>query len=135
MGETYDTLARHLLSAVLITEPGQKYLVGIAGSPGAGKSTVAKEVAARLNALWLKNQGENSRESPAEIAVAVPMDGFHLYRWQLDAMEDPVEAHARRGAHWTFDPASLVKNLQQLRSQVRRIGHTCLRLTTELETQ
>jgi len=62
-------------------------LVGIAGSPGAGKSTVAKEVAARLNALWLQNQGENSRESPAEIAVAVPMDGFHLYRWQLDAME------------------------------------------------
>jgi len=62
-------------------------MVGIAGSPGAGKSTIAKEVAVRLNSLWLKNQEENSGEAPAEIAVAVPMDGFHLYRWQLDAME------------------------------------------------
>ncbi|KAG0626826.1 hypothetical protein M758_2G154700 [Ceratodon purpureus] len=120
MDETYDILANQLLSRALITETGQKYMVGIAGSPGAGKSTVAKEVAARLNVLWLEKQGEKSGDieaSPTEIAVAVPMDGFHLYRRQLDAMEDPVEAHARRGAHWTFDPASLVKNLQQLRSQ------------------
>lgn len=29
--------------------------------------------------------------------------GFHFYRKQLDAMPDPAEAHARRGAHWTFD--------------------------------
>lgn len=59
--------------------------MGIAGSPGAGKSTVAKEVAVRLNALWLeKKQGE---KDDGEIAVAVPMDGFHLYRHQLDAME------------------------------------------------
>lgn len=65
-------------------------MVGIAGSPGAGKSTVAKEVAARLNVLWLEKQGEKSGDieaSPTEIAVAVPMDGFHLYRRQLDAME------------------------------------------------
>jgi pantothenate kinase len=67
-------------------------MVAIAGSPGAGKSTVAKEVAVRLNALWLERQGEQSGggsvgASPTEIAVAVPMDGFHLYRWQLDAME------------------------------------------------
>lgn len=65
-------------------------MVGIAGSPGAGKSTVAKEVAVRLNALWLQKQGEKNGDtgaSPTEIAVAVPMDGFHLYRWQLDAME------------------------------------------------
>lgn len=66
-------------------------MVGIAGSPGAGKSTVAKEVAVRLNALWFENQGEkigaDTGASPADIAVAVPMDGFHLYRWQLDAME------------------------------------------------
>ena len=66
-------------------------MVGIAGSPGAGKSTVAKEVAVRLNSLWLEKQGEQSGgdtvASSTEIAVAVPMDGFHLYRWQLDAME------------------------------------------------
>lgn len=66
-------------------------MVGVAGPPGAGKSTVAKKVAVRLNALWLEKQAEKSGgvtgASPTEIAVAVPMDGFHLYRWQLDAME------------------------------------------------
>ncbi|KAJ7536686.1 hypothetical protein O6H91_12G077600 [Diphasiastrum complanatum] len=45
------------------------------------------------------------------------MDGFHLYRWQLDAMEDPAEAHARRGAPWTFDPASLAKSLATLQNE------------------
>uniref|UniRef100_A0A7I4B793 Phosphoribulokinase/uridine kinase domain-containing protein n=1 Tax=Physcomitrium patens TaxID=3218 RepID=A0A7I4B793_PHYPA len=115
MEETYDVLAKQLLSKALIHDPDQKYMVGIAGSPGAGKSTVANEIALRLNELWLESHGEKSGGAP--IAVAVPMDGYHLYRWQLDAMEDPVEAHARRGAHWTFDPASLLKNLQQLRTQ------------------
>ncbi|XP_010508387.2 PREDICTED: putative uridine kinase C227.14 [Camelina sativa] len=45
------------------------------------------------------------------------MDGFHLYRSQLDAMEDPKEAHARRGAPWTFDPALLLNCLKKLRNE------------------
>jgi len=43
------------------------------------------------------------------------MDGFHLYRWQLDRMDDPEEAHARRGAHWTFDAEAFVRCLESLR--------------------
>lgn len=44
------------------------------------------------------------------------MDGYHLSRSQLDAMPDPVGAHARRGAAFTFDGASfhnLVKKLRE----------------------
>ena len=44
------------------------------------------------------------------------MDGYHLSRAQLSAMPDPVLAHARRGAEWTFDaPAflALVRSLRQ----------------------
>jgi pantothenate kinase len=44
------------------------------------------------------------------------MDGYHLSRAQLDALPDPVTAHARRGAHFTFDGdsfLSLVKNLRE----------------------
>lgn len=44
------------------------------------------------------------------------MDGYHLSRAQLDAMPDPQNAHARRGAAFTFDAGkflALVKKLRQ----------------------
>jgi pantothenate kinase len=48
-------------------------------------------------------------------AAVVPMDGFHLYRRQLDALPDPGEAHARRGAPWTFDAAAFVECVRRVR--------------------
>jgi pantothenate kinase len=99
-----------------------RYIVGLAGPPGAGKSTVASEVVQRVNMLWSQKQAEHTALLPTEeTAAMLPMDGFHLYRSQLDAMEvcslssnqsefcrilefltllclqDPKEAHARRG--------------------------------------
>jgi hypothetical protein len=72
----------------------EKWLVGIAGIPGtfnfqscffflkclsepdlpigSGKSTTAREVAKRVN------------QRLKDAVVIVPMDGFHLYRHQLD---------------------------------------------------
>lgn len=44
------------------------------------------------------------------------MDGFHLTRAQLSAMPDPANAHARRGAEFTFDGVAfhtLIKALRQ----------------------
>lgn len=44
------------------------------------------------------------------------MDGYHLSRAQLSALPDPVTAHARRGAAFTFDEKkflSLVKKLRE----------------------
>lgn len=64
-----------------------RYIVGLAGPPGAGKTTLASEVACRLNKLWSKSVVEMGEASPHEVAVVLPMDGFHLYRSQLDAMD------------------------------------------------
>lgn len=69
---------------------GFRYIVGLAGPPGAGKSTVSKEVTKRVNALWLQTNSSVEGESgttQTDVAIALPMDGFHLYRSQLDMME------------------------------------------------
>ncbi len=42
------------------------------------------------------------------------MDGFHYTRAQLDAMQDPAYAHARRGAPFTFDADTFVACVRQV---------------------
>jgi pantothenate kinase len=46
------------------------------------------------------------------------MDGYHLSRAQLDAMPDPANAHARRGAAFTFDGNSFFKLVKKLREPI-----------------
>lgn len=81
-------------AASLAARPG-RVLLGLAGAPGAGKSTFAALVAGRVPG-----------------AVVVPMDGFHLTTAQLRE-RDAVE---RRGAPDTFDADGFVALLRRLRA-------------------
>lgn len=119
MDEIYDTLAERLVpTAASGTNTSATHFVGLAGPPGAGKTTIASEVAKRVNKLWPeKSCAFDQQVEPPQIAVVLPMDGFHLYRHQLDSMENPKEAHARRGAPWTFNPDLFLKCLKTLREQ------------------
>ncbi|KAM5553556.1 hypothetical protein ABKV19_025667 [Rosa sericea] len=93
-----------------MSNPNLKHIVGLAGRPGAGKSTLASELVRQVNKLWpQKASSLDSQVTPPDVAAVLPMDGYHLCRSQLDAMENPEEAHARRGA--------LLKSLKTLRSQ------------------
>lgn len=67
-----------------------RIMIGVVGVPGAGKSCTARRVADEVASRGIETR-------------VLPMDGFHYYRSQLDAFEDPKMAHARRGAHWVRD--------------------------------
>ncbi|KAL1312126.1 hypothetical protein HN51_038748 [Arachis hypogaea] len=89
--ELYDELAARLLpSASVSSSPNFKHIVGLAGPPGAGKSTLAHEVVSRVNKLWPER--------------ASSMDS-----------QNPEEAHARRGAPWTFNPSRLLACFKNLK--------------------
>ena len=88
----------------LRTRTTPRIMVGIAGTPGAGKSTLADQLAGALNA----RHGVGT-------ALALGMDGFHLSKAQLRQLPNPDEAFARRGAPWTFDAAGFVQALTTVR--------------------
>jgi pantothenate kinase len=78
--------------------PGRPVLVGVAGEPGAGKSTLTASLVAAL-----QEQGT--------AAVLVPMDGFHLANVALAA----IGRADRKGAIDTFDGAGYTALLTRLR--------------------
>ena len=82
---------------------GGRRLLGITGSPGAGKSTIAAEVVAALG----------------EDAVLVPMDGFHLAQARLEALG----LTATKGAIDTFDGGGFVHLLRRLRAADEDVVH------------
>ncbi len=74
---------------------GRRRILGIAGPPGGGKSTVARLVVAQLG----------------DAAALVPMDGFHLAQAELVRLG----RRDRMGAPDTFDADGYVALLRRLR--------------------
>ncbi|MRH90441.1 nucleoside/nucleotide kinase family protein [Nocardia sp. SYP-A9097] len=77
-----------------------RFVLGIAGPPGAGKSTLARGVRDELNLA-----------AGSPIAEVAPMDGFHFTNAQLRALGEL----ARKGEPDTFDAAAYVDLLRKLR--------------------
>ncbi|MGW2645755.1 nucleoside/nucleotide kinase family protein [Streptomyces sp. NPDC001393] len=82
-----------------LVRDGRRALLGIAGSPGAGKTTLAEHLVRTLNA-----------DGPPW-AAHVPMDGFHLADTELDRLG----RRDRKGAPDTFDAAGYAALLRRLR--------------------
>jgi pantothenate kinase len=87
--------------APLLGSDRPRILVGIAGPPAAGKSTLAVSLARALR-----------QEYGPGAAIAVPMDGFHLANAELDRLG----LANRKGAPETFDAAGFVHLLARLRA-------------------
>ncbi|KAF8480805.1 P-loop containing nucleoside triphosphate hydrolase protein, partial [Russula ochroleuca] len=108
---------------LLSIPPNGRLLIGIAGIPASGKSTLAVLVVGKVNQLLDQSRSEPpSTPEPTLLessrAILVGLDGWHLTRAQLDSMPDPKLAHDRRGAHWTFDADSYVSFIHELREPV-----------------
>ncbi|HEY1915174.1 MAG TPA: nucleoside/nucleotide kinase family protein [Streptosporangiaceae bacterium] len=82
-------------AAELAAVPGPRRVLGLAGPPGAGKSTLAAVLAAAAGPR----------------AVVVPMDGFHLAQAELIRLG----RLGRKGAPDTFDAAGYIAMLARLR--------------------
>jgi pantothenate kinase len=93
-----------------------RFFVGLAGPPGAGKSTIAHEVAKRINKLWPEKASSfDSQVQPPDVAIVIPMDGFHLYRSELDAMEVSVLLlHTTLVIHLTLFPVHFIVHINDL---------------------
>ncbi|MET8498196.1 nucleoside/nucleotide kinase family protein [Streptomyces microflavus] len=78
-----------------LAETGQRRVLGIAGPPGAGKSTLAERLTEALEGR----------------AVLVPMDGFHLAGAELERLGRAD----RKGAPDTFDAPGYAALLRRLR--------------------
>lgn len=93
-----------LIDAILARSAQQaRVLVGIAGPPGAGKSTVASSI----------HQDIASETH----SVVVPMDGYHLDNAELDRLG----LRHRKGAPDTFDADGFVHMITRIRHTTDRV--------------
>lgn len=100
-----DRLSQLILERRDCMDPSRRLIVGIAGIPGSGKSSLAHRISGRIKSL----------RGPC--CVTIGMDGWHFPRAVLDKMDNQEEAYKRRGAAFTFDAEAFVSFAQRLRQE------------------
>jgi pantothenate kinase len=92
-------------AAVALVPDGGRAILGIAGAPGSGKSTLGEELVERIG-----------RTRGSGWVAHVPMDGFHLADVQLERLG----LRQRKGAAETFDAAGYAALLRRLHTETDR---------------
>lgn len=97
----HATLTELVSRARALIVPGERRILGITGTPGAGKSTLCESLAAALG----------------QDACVVPMDGFHLANEELRRLG----RQDRKGAQDTFDTGGYAALLRRLRQEMKDV--------------
>jgi pantothenate kinase len=95
-----EALAFLTVQANALVSGNRRVAIGITGGPGVGKSTLATELVAALNA-----------ETPG-LAAYVPMDGFHMKHAKLVALGTDKD----KGMPHTFEGAAFAEFLERLKA-------------------
>jgi len=100
MQPTLDDLTKRVANLLAGAPANARLTNGITGTPGAGKTTLAEHLVARLGA-----------ELAAHQVAHVPMDGYHL----ADVALERLGLLDRKGAPATFDAYGYLALLRRLR--------------------
>lgn len=85
-------------------DENQRYIIGVGGIPGSGKTTFVNNLVKDFN----KKNKEN-------VIIAISMDGFHIPKSILNTFYNKEEAYIRRGVYWTFDVNGIINFLNLLK--------------------
>ena len=102
VGETsalVSNLVNQLVQRLAADDAPERLVVGLAGAPGSGKSTIAEQLKTGLKAAGI-------------FAGLVAMDGFHL----SNAVLDELGRRNRKGAPDTFDVDGYLTTLDRVRA-------------------
>ncbi len=100
-----QSLIDDICAKVANLQNGQRYILGITGYPGAGKSTVSGSLVNGVNA--------NIKGDPA---MVVPMDGYHFSNEKLHELK----LADLKGIPETFDAHGFISLLERLRNDTTK---------------
>ncbi|KAI8970245.1 P-loop containing nucleoside triphosphate hydrolase protein [Mycotypha africana] len=109
MNQEVLRLSKKLETILDKLDENQRYIIGVSGVPGSGKTTFVNKFVEDFN-----------KHHPGDTVVAISMDGFHLPKAALDKMSNREEAYLRRGVHWTFDPEGIIQLIKSLKADTTK---------------
>ncbi len=107
--QSFGELLSEIYSAYGRLPDDKRLIVGIAGAPASGKSTLSLKLCQQLNA---------ELASSSDAAVVVPMDGYHL---DNSILEQRDLRHVK-GAPHTFDASGFLHLLQRLSAPLKALS-------------